>query len=119
MKTKIHPDFITTKVTCSGCSTTFDSMSTTAEMHVDVCSQCHPFYTGKQKLVDTAGRVDRFKAKAAAAQAQKAALAQKGKKALKRKETVEGATDSASEKTVAEPKAIQKPEQAPEQTEPK
>lgn len=92
MKAKIHPEYITTKVVCSGCGTAFDSMSTVNEMHVDVCSHCHPFYTGKQKLVDTAGRVDRFKAQAAKAEANKTALAQKGKKALKRQ--VDKATEA-------------------------
>jgi len=86
MKTKIHPDYIDTKVTCSGCGATFDSKSTVAEMNVDVCSSCHPFYTGKQKLVDTAGRVDRFKAKRAAAESKKDALTKKAVKALSKKE---------------------------------
>lgn len=75
-------------------------MSTVKEMHVDVCSNCHPFYTGKQKLVDTAGRVDRFKAQSAAAEAKKTALAQKGKKALQRKAKKSAAdTDTKPNKT--------------------
>ncbi len=86
MKAKIHPDYVKTKVTCAGCGTTFDSNSTVSEIHVDVCSNCHPFYTGKQKLVDTAGRVDRFKAKQAAANAKKDALTKKGQKALNKAE---------------------------------
>lgn len=86
MKSTIHPDYIKTKVTCSGCGATFDSQSTVAEMNVDVCSSCHPFYTGKQKLVDTAGRVDRFKAKRAAAESKKEALTKKAVKALNKKE---------------------------------
>lgn len=87
MKTKIHPEYINTKVVCAGCGTKFDSFSTVAEINVDVCSKCHPFYTGKQKLVDTAGRVDRFRAKAAAAEAKKEALAKKGQKAIKKSAT--------------------------------
>ena len=55
-------------------------------MNVEICSNCHPFYTGKQKLVDTAGRVDRFKAKRAAAESKKDALTKKAQKALNRKE---------------------------------
>jgi large subunit ribosomal protein L31 len=86
MKSAIHPEYLKTKVTCSGCGNTFDSESTVAEMHVDVCSNCHPFYTGKQKLVDTAGRVDRFKAKRAAAETKKEALTKKAVKALNKKE---------------------------------
>ena len=69
MKSGIHPKYITTKVTCSGCNTTFESMSTVPEIAVEICSNCHPFYTGKQKLVDTAGRVDRFRAQSEAAKA--------------------------------------------------
>jgi len=69
MKTGIHPQYMTTKVTCSGCGTTFESMSTVPEIAVEICSNCHPFYTGKQKLVDTAGRVDRFRAQSEAAKA--------------------------------------------------
>lgn len=62
MKATIHPDWVETKVTCLGCDTTFTSHSTVSEITVEICSNCHPFYTGKQKLVDTAGRVDRFEA---------------------------------------------------------
>ena len=59
MKKGIHPDYYQTTVTCN-CGNTFVTGSTKKEIHVEVCSKCHPFYTGKQKLVDTGGRVDRF-----------------------------------------------------------
>ena len=59
MKTGIHPDYIETTVTCS-CGNTFQTRSTEAELHVELCNECHPFFTGKQKLVDTGGRVERF-----------------------------------------------------------
>jgi len=59
MKKGIHPDYVECTVTC-GCGNSFQTRSTRAEIHVEVCSQCHPFYTGKQKYVDTAGRVERF-----------------------------------------------------------
>ena len=64
MKEGIHPDYKKVKVTCS-CGNTFETRSTFGkdEMHLDVCANCHPFYTGKQKIMDTAGRVDRFKQK--------------------------------------------------------
>jgi large subunit ribosomal protein L31 len=62
MKQDIHPEYIETHVTCS-CGNTFTTRSTKAELHVELCSQCHPFYTGKQKLVDTGGRVERFQKK--------------------------------------------------------
>jgi large subunit ribosomal protein L31 len=62
VKQGIHPEYVETKVTCS-CGNTFVTRSTKAEMHVELCNQCHPFYTGKQKLVDTGGRVERFQRK--------------------------------------------------------
>jgi large subunit ribosomal protein L31 len=58
----IHPDYIETKVTCS-CGESFMTRSTKAELKVELCSKCHPFYTGKQKLVDSGGRVQRFQKK--------------------------------------------------------
>ena len=59
MKTEIHPDYVECRVTCS-CGNTFTTRSTLPELRVELCSECHPFYTGKQKLVDTGGRVERF-----------------------------------------------------------
>jgi large subunit ribosomal protein L31 len=59
MKTDIHPNYVTAQVHCS-CGNTFVTRSTTSELHVELCNECHPFYTGKQKLVDTGGRVERF-----------------------------------------------------------
>lgn len=59
MKKDIHPEYMETKVKCS-CGETFTTKSTKPELHVEICSQCHPFYTGKQKLVDSGGRVERF-----------------------------------------------------------
>src|SRR3990167_10992646 len=67
MKKDIHPEYKKTLVHCNGCNTEFETHSTVDKITVEICSQCHPFYTGKQKLVDVAGRVDRFKAKQAAA----------------------------------------------------
>ena len=60
MKEGIHPKYGTAKVRCA-CGNEFEVGSTTEEIKVDICSKCHPFFTGKQKLVDTGGRVDRFK----------------------------------------------------------
>lgn len=70
MKRDIHPAYVETTVTCT-CGSTFTTRSTAKNgvIHADVCSQCHPFYTGKQKIVDTAGRVDKFRKKYAAAAA--------------------------------------------------
>src|SRR3954452_8463434 len=59
MKAYIHPNYAVTEVRCS-CGNTFRTRSTKGDLHVDLCSECHPFYTGKQKLVDSGGRIDRF-----------------------------------------------------------
>ena len=59
MKQGIHPEYVDATVTCS-CGTTFQTRSTKPEIRLELCSACHPFYTGKQKLVDTGGRVERF-----------------------------------------------------------
>lgn len=59
MKKDIHPKYHMTKVTCA-CGNTFETHSTVTELHVEICSACHPFFTGKQKLVDSAGRVEKF-----------------------------------------------------------
>lgn len=59
MKNDIHPKTYTATVKCA-CGNTFETISTKEELRVDICSQCHPFYTGKQKLVDAGGRVDKF-----------------------------------------------------------
>jgi large subunit ribosomal protein L31 len=63
MKAEIHPNYTEINVTCS-CGNKFKTRSTTGrDLNVEVCSQCHPFYTGKQKIVDTAGRVEKFRQK--------------------------------------------------------
>lgn len=62
MKKDIHPDYVDAKVSCA-CGSTFETKSTRKEINVEICSSCHPFYTGKQKLIDTAGRIEKFKRK--------------------------------------------------------
>jgi len=62
MKADIHPEYTETTVTCS-CGNTFVTRSVKSDLHVELCNMCHPFYTGKQKLVDTGGRVERFQRK--------------------------------------------------------
>jgi len=79
MKTEIHPQYNTkAKVTCA-CGNTFTVGSTLSEIQVEICSNCHPFYTGKQKLVDAARRVEKFQEKMA--KKDTVAAARKGKKA--------------------------------------
>ena len=64
MKKNVHPEYVETRVTCTcGNKFTTRSTSTNGDMHADVCSNCHPFYTGKQKILDTGGRVARFEAR--------------------------------------------------------
>ena len=62
MKAGIHPEYAPAKITCA-CGRETEAASTVGEIHVEICSHCHPFFTGRQKLVDTAGRVERFIAK--------------------------------------------------------
>jgi large subunit ribosomal protein L31 len=85
MKKDIHPEYTATEVTCT-CGATFTTRSTVASGSIrsDVCSQCHPFYTGKQKILDTGGRVARFEARYA-----KKAAADKADKAEKASEAAE------------------------------
>ena len=62
MKAKIHPKYETTTITCA-CGNVIETRSTSKDIKVEICSACHPFFTGKQKLVDTAGRIERFRKK--------------------------------------------------------
>ncbi len=62
MKPAIHPEYQKASISCA-CGSTIETYSTRGDYTVDVCSQCHPFFTGKQKILDTAGRVDRFRRK--------------------------------------------------------
>ena len=79
MKSDIHPSYVVASVRCT-CGNEFTTRATREELHVEVCSNCHPFYTGRQKLVDTGGRVERFQrrmAKGRRAQAEAAGQAAK------------------------------------------
>ena len=62
MKANIHPKYVEVTVSCS-CGETFKTRSTKGDIRLEICSKCHPFFTGKQKLVDTAGRIERFQRK--------------------------------------------------------
>lgn len=62
MKAQIHPELKVSKMTCT-CGHVIETLSTVGDTNLEICSNCHPFYTGKQKMVDTAGRIDRFKKK--------------------------------------------------------
>ncbi len=92
MKKGIHPEYKTAIVTCA-CGNTFTTRSTLESIHVEICSVCHPFFTGKQKLVDTAGRVERFRRKYGEPKAKKSRKARRPKTA----ETVSTAAAAGSE----------------------
>lgn len=62
MKTKIHPEYKLATITCA-CGTVYETMSTKENVKVEICANCHPLFTGKEKYIDTAGRIDRFKKK--------------------------------------------------------
>lgn len=62
MKKDIHPEYVKCTVSCA-CGNSFETMSNKAEMKIDICSACHPFFTGSEKIVDSAGRVEKFKKK--------------------------------------------------------
>ena len=62
MRKEIHPDYMLCKVTCA-CGNTFETKSNKAELSIDICNECHPFFTGSEKIVDAAGRVEKFKNK--------------------------------------------------------
>lgn len=83
MKLSIHPQFIDTKVICS-CGASFSTKSTRETLSTDVCSKCHPFFTGEQRFIDTKGRVEEFQKKQKFAESMRGALAvKKAKKAGK------------------------------------
>jgi len=60
MRTGIHPEYVDAKITCMSCGTEWETRSTKPEIRIELCSTCHPFYTGQQRIVDTAGQVERF-----------------------------------------------------------
>ncbi|MDP8961821.1 MAG: 50S ribosomal protein L31 [Actinomycetota bacterium] len=78
MRQGIHPDYVVATVHCS-CGNRFETRATKSEIHVELCSECHPFYTGKQKLVDTGGRVDRFQRRLAKTEEKRTTATKRGK----------------------------------------
>ncbi len=64
MKANIHPKFYQATINCSGCNASFEAGSTVQSIRIDICSNCHPFFTGQKKLIDTEGRVERFERRA-------------------------------------------------------
>jgi large subunit ribosomal protein L31 len=103
MKPKIHPKYTKSIVKCA-CGVSFETMSTKPELLVEICSACHPFYTGKKKLIDTTGRVERFQK----------LLAKKKPKAIKAKKVKDEKKEVKAEKT----EAVKKPKVTEVKTEP-
>lgn len=94
MKAGIHPEYQEATITCA-CGASFTTRSTQGSYTVDVCSECHPFYTGKQRMMDTAGRVEKFRKKYANAPKRQSKKAQKAAEAeAKKAEGAEGAEDN-------------------------
>lgn len=83
MKENIHPEYGDMTITCLSCGSEVHTRGTQPTLQVDLCSNCHPFYTGKQRIVDTAGRVDRFN--------QRRVAAEKAQKAAKKREKAKAA----------------------------
>jgi large subunit ribosomal protein L31 len=86
VKPNIHPEYQEVSVHCA-CGATWTTRSTSKDLHLDICSNCHPFFTGRQKLIDTEGRVDRFTKKFGAQTVEKAKTAAKAKKDAAAKKT--------------------------------
>jgi len=104
MKSGIHPEYETAKITCA-CGRATETRTTVGEIHVEICSHCHPFFTGRQKLVDTAGRVERFRAKygtAAVAPAAAEAKVQEVEEIVADDGVAAAAEEPAEEETAAE-----------------
>lgn len=128
MKSGIHPQLFETKVHCNGCGTDFVTRSTVDAITVEICSNCHPFYTGKQKLIDTAGRVEKFQARRQAAEAAKVADQKRADskakagaaKALKNDPEMATIAEELESKTVDQDNQINQADKTPQsnQTEP-
>ena len=111
MKSGIHPEYMECTVRCS-CGNTFVTRSTVPEIRVELCNECHPFYTGQQKFVDTGGRVGRFEQKFGGA-AQAALEREAAKKAAKQAAAEEAAAKKAARAAKFEAEAAKKAAEAP------
>ena len=109
MKSNIHPTYHNdAKVVCANCNNTFTTGATQEELRIEICSACHPFYTGKKTLIDTEGRVDKFKNKMEAATGR--TKKKRGKKTLEERVNLELEEQLKKEKAKAEKEAQEKAE---------
>lgn len=115
MKPGIHPEYEVAKITCA-CGRVTETRSTVGEIHVEICSHCHPFFTGRQKLVDTAGRVERFKAKYGERAKAGAAKAAEPAEAEEAPASEAEAPAAEAEPSVTEAEAVEAPEAEAEET---
>ncbi len=121
MKPEIHPDYTAAKILCN-CGNVIETRSTRGDFHIEICSACHPFFTGKQKIMDTAGRIEKFKTRYGATPAQpakkeepKLAAAPASKKeAPKENRAAKRAKSGKSKAPSATPAAEAAPADAPE-----
>ena len=119
MKTEIHPDYVETRVHCS-CGNEFVTRSTRETLTAELCNECHPFYTGKQKLVDTGGRVERFRKRTektdqSAVASKKAKRADKAK--IKAADPKPSSAAKASQSKPAKPKSTPRPKKTEQKAE--
>ncbi len=112
MKTGIHPEYMPSKITCA-CGRVTETYATVEELHVEICSHCHPFYTGRQKLVDTAGRVERYRRKYSTGTAKPSAPAPAVAEVVTEEAVTEVMTEEAEADTPAEAGASAEAEEAP------
>ena len=116
MREGIHPDYKPAKVVCAG-GTVIETRSTAGDFHVEICSSCHPFFTGKQKILDTAGRIERFKTRYASTPAKpaeaKAAPAPKAEPKKAEPKENRAAKRAKAHAGKPKPKAEAKPPEAP------
>ena len=111
MKEGIHPDYKSAKVVCA-CGNVIETRSVRGDFHIEICAQCHPFFTGKQKIMDTAGRIERFKTRYAATPAKAAEPAKKAAPAPEAKKA-EAPKENRAAKRAKAGKAKPKTEAAP------
>jgi large subunit ribosomal protein L31 len=108
VKEGIHPNYLEVDVRCA-CGNTFKTRSTKPELHLEICSACHPFFTGRQKLIDTEGRVDRFNKKFGAQTSEQRKVADKEARAERAKITKAENAARAAAKARAKVKPAEKP----------
>jgi len=113
MKEGIHPGYKSSKIVCA-CGSVIETHSTRGDFHIEICSSCHPFFTGKQKILDTAGRIERFKNRyAAAPKGEEKKVAPPPPPPVKAAAKVDNRATKRAKANAGKPKPAPKPEAAP------